>query len=1263
MENEKKFLNKKRFTLILWIISMLFLGSFLVYWYLTWSPQYYYFPNNYVENEGKINLWVFAAGKYNAIDYYKWWYGIYVNRTWDDRKRRLTSLEIRNPALHGPWVEIWGDTPANTWKACTAPNTPEGCWSVYYIFKWKWENGSNYESKVVYYDKNSTYSNINTWYVNVIDKIKENAWNLNTRERETLSELILHSSEDRLLVEVRFWDDIENGERTISSYKDVSKKFNFRVDKRESSYIWIASSEKNLFNPTNWSVKPEDLKKINFATIHLWPNANPNFSYFWRVTKELWHLNLITIDIDNIDYDSKSQPQMQTYLEVWLLDVHNWETRPVDKNWVLTNQPIARISPYKNGNSTYPTTNEAFTDWLEWPSGTFQCNVSIGSPSFRQCYDNQTKWITQHNITFTPVSHNRVIRIDVKNAQRSWVAGNAFALASDIDIWNMDQDDIIDTVPEEDDDEWNDDDVPWWTWSWIIIDWLKGTTYVEINPAEELDFRDHGKVTKKDYTHTYKMELCNTSTGILNNVMTKLHIPNKTTLIWKNTPADINTSSLMLSWSNLDNPIDNSKKLDINIFDTEISLWNLDVDECQFLTYQVNLNDSVENGDEFTVQNEFKYWTWSYTLTNQVKNTINLNQIVSISLESNPISGSDVYNNDMIEYRVTVNNDGDTKIWPGKVNCPRMLDTTTTFCKVWECRSEYLFDEILPWELLSFSYIVEVRDRDIVPNDTILYEQCKLDDSIDSNEVDHTVKSLDVDVIWGWNFSLYLNSRPKLLNSPDWNPRPDGYDRSPIQYTYRYTGSDLQPMYPQTSDPWTYVLSRWWCWPMTLPYKPNSYTFNANSTSTSPMNYLNLSSNNLNFSLNTTLPNDIPKTRLHAGTLTPTHYVPWNELNNRYKSWWDKVLPITATEHRALVNGTNGRINSNITGTMRLDRWQYRAYSTSTCSYICWCSLMWCWSCSVSYPLYRWERVNNQDIPFNASAFRNVTVWWSVAWIKTEWSHVHTNDKLSWDGSQSNIYDLWENWYNNVSSAPKLYSPPGASHWDYVVSSNNSSSTLSSSKWRYIYDKNVKMWHWYVYDRENNSRDFYYDLIESQKFGKVVKIGLSNPIRNFNMDLNHVYYYPGNLTINNPSGTSVFSWFKGTIVVEGDLYINSNMKYSTETKNRVEDLVYLWIIVKWDVYIDPRVTETIWSWYVEWSIHTWDAVETLKHLWSWTASNINFQRKAPEFYERDVNEPSEWIVFNDQVYITTPPGFAQLDDWVWAYNFNINQFTWDAVDY
>lgn len=1205
-----------------------------------------YLPYNYSSDES-VHLSITASWPNNSLDYYPGWYWVLPKR-WSDWKKRLTSFEIKNPAINS--YESFSSTPV-----CNSNWQPSWCLTMKYVFRWTDDNWRNIQSIV----KAEQYY-WQTWFVDIYDEIIENTkirnanWGLEEAFPDWNGEIVVAPWNDNsMVINTYFWDDeYLSG---VSFYKDVSKKFAFRSLTSESVYIWIAHSNNDLWW-SNDKVEPEDMWELNLATIHVKANSHwtiPYRAWVWPGDKVI---RLLTLDMDNIAFDSTSRPELVPYIDVHLVrQREDWTMYRVDANWEEWNYPIHRISlqpsEYTSNWKTIPWIDTSKTKHSIWPSGSFLCNKwTIWTPWFVDCYNDQSpefKWITQHTIDIPEFDWYQLVEFTVNNA--STYAWNAFAIAWDVDMFGNDVE-LEDLLPH-------------------LNSWVTWVTSVEVDKKTsdwENGFDDDGKETKTKFLHTYKTEVCNNTSETVNNVLVKLNKPQKSTLVGEDT-IEKTESSLMMNDNMLENPNDDTNKLPMSTFDSQINLWTLNSSECKYLSYQVIVDTTVTMWDNLKVKNEFSYNWGSLKYTNEVSNpVISLPYDAEIVLDSEPTPWSDVYPRDYITYKFTVENTGLTDIDSWYVSCGRFADTSETTCEVWDCDSIYEFEDFEIWTEIAVNYAVKVNDW--LNPWTLIEEQCKLyyeEDNWnikekDSNVVEHKVIEQVTNVYW-WDFSLELYSRPKLLNTPDWNPRPDGLDQSPIKYTYKYTGSNHNYMYPDLSLKWSYTDGRWRCSSITWPNRPNSVTYNIHTTSTNPRRYANFPNNDIDYYLDTTLPDSQPKTTLYKWTLTPSHSVPSNEVNSWFKNWWTKELPITSTEHRALENGTDWRIESDITWTTYLDEWKYVPYDTDLCYY----TVCWEYSCTTysrSYTLYRWEMMNRTQVNFDADAYRFVTVWGSTAWLKTSNWHLHTNDKLTEEGTEYNNYDLWEAWYTNVKSAPKLYAPVGSFHWDYIVSSNTSTSNLKSKEGWYLYNKEVKKWHWYVYDRLNNSRDFYTDLIEKQKFWKV-NTSNATTLDKIDMQLNNIYYYTWDLTLDKASWDVIVSWEKWTIVVEWDLYINSNVIYSKESKSSIKDLPFLWLIVKWSVYISPEVTDTVWAWHIDWTLHTWESVQTLRHLGNWTWEAFDFQRKAPEFYERDVNEPSERVFFDDRIYITTPPGFAELDDWVWSYKTNINQYTWEAIDW
>jgi hypothetical protein len=1225
-----------------------------IWGYFAWANStYYYFPENYDTDES-VHLSITASWPNNSLDYYPWGYWVFVN-TNTEGKRLLSSFEIKDPALSP--TQSYSTNPV-----CDSNWEPFLCYSMKYYFEWTEPSWRTVASEIPAHQ----YA-WQTWYIDMYSDILANAKDFSTWDDLIVTEINIRAwIKDIFLVKTFFWDDIFS--LWISSQKDISKKFVFRTKKTESTYIWVAHSDDKLWED-DWKIKAENMKYLNFATVHVKENTHWEIVYKARVEPGDSEVKFITLDMDNRWYDTNSTPELwHSYIDVYLKrdNVITWSREAVNRDWGFEDTPIYRISADANWYTflwkTIPSTDTTKIGHSVWPSGSFLCNEwTIWTPQFIDCYNDpkyldengQFKWITQYTIPLPTSNEYQFLYFKLHNSSTAF--GNAFAIAWDIDLFSNEipEDSVIASA----------NDVAWVMW----------VTTVEVDtqvPDGENGFNDDWVETKIWYLHTYKTEICNNTNAQVTNVFINLYEPIKSTLL-DVTSSDILDSTLMLNGTNLDSPVDDAKKLPIALFNSNINIWVLNPWECKYVSYQTMVENNVVQWDILSVQNEFTYDWWTTKQTNQVTNSIlAMSYDASINLSADPVSWSDMYNLDYITYSLLVTNNGLTEIWTWSLSCPRFVDTLETTCKAWECwSSTYNFNNLHVWWEIEINYTVQTTDLNSVWD--IITEQCNLEfvkadltsETRTSNDVSHTIIERSTAVAW-WSFSLELYSRPKLLNTPDWELRPDGADVSPIKYTYKYTGSNHDYMYPEVSNAGTTTVSRSDC-EYTHPYKLNSVTYNINSSSTSSRDSLSLSSNNIDFQFNTTLPSVIPKTILSSWTLTPTHYVSWDEANSWFKDGWTKEAPISSTEHRAMVNGTDWRIESNVAWTPTLDTWKYvPSWDEYSCDY--YHDSDNCDGHTWNTPLYHWEMIYRETLNFNADNYRFVTVWGSTAWLKTENGHVHTNNNLTEDWTSANTYDLWEVWYTSVVSAPKLYSPPGSSHWDYVVSTNTPSTNLESKKGRYLYNKVAKQWHGYVYDRETNARDFYIDLIDKQKFWPVQEEGednLANPLWEINLELNNVYYYPWDLTIEDSSWMVYVKWNKWTIVVGWDLYINSDVTYFKEAKDDIKKLAYLGIIVKWSVYIDGWVTDTVWSWHVDWMLHTWDSVYTLRHLGSWTADSFDFQRQAPEHYERDVNEPSEWIVFNDQVYFTTPPWFAELDDGIWSYKTNINQFTWEEVEW
>lgn len=785
---------------------------------------------------------------------------------------------------------------------------------------------------------------------------------------------------------------------------------------------------------------------------------------------------------------------------------------------------------------------------------------------------------------------------------------------------------------------------------------LSGTTSVEVTmPGAEAveSYDDDGKDTAPGALHAYRTRLCNNSAERATGVAVRISVPAQTSFL--GTSGDLAGSSLTVDGT----------VIDPSAAAAPIALDDVLPGACREVKYAVEVDESVASGAVFRVANAFLFGTGAaWQDTNEVINQVVVIMSGGLDLAATPASGTKVERGDYVDYSVTFRNDGTAAIPSGKVTCSRMASDALSECMVGQC-SPADFENLEPGGEYQFGFSVRVAPG--AAQDALLANACHADFAdltADSVAVAHAV-DVPLAQAFGGAFELELYARPKLIASPDGNPRPDGLDASPIQYTYRYAGSRMDNAYPKLSQAGQGSYGgNPRCGPTTIPYQPGAYTYWANSASTSPRSDPNVGSSPLAFSFTTVLPSAIPKTLLKSGTLTPSHQVSGGELNGWFVSGGERVLPVESTVHRATVNGRDGEISSAVSASMRLDKWQYVTYAMNYCRYVVSCGKKGCRYNTRPYQVYRWQLVSSQQVPFNASAKRAVDVTGSTGWLRTRNGDVHTNNRFSQEGTSANVYDLGEDGFGAVKSSPKSYTPPGSFHADGLVSSDAAGNLSSKAGWYAV--RKLPFGHGDAYDRSANPRDYYGDLLDRQKFGKVVRGG-QNPLKSFDPALNEIWYWPGDLTIESPTGTFLIGGKKATIVVGGNLRIKSDMAYAQPSgAAAVKDLPYLGLVVRGDVTIDPGVTATVGAWHIEGTLRTGVSAKRWKHLGQVAAGNVDLQRKAPEFNDGETNAPSEDVVFDDQLYATIPPGFAQLDDGRWSFSTSVNQFSgetsngWDA---
>ena len=1226
-----------------------------------------YLPWRYATDH-TVSLGLMAPGPDVALDYFPGGYAVLPKEPALGVKRSITSFQIQDPAVRGD--EAW---------------PYDADLDITYGFFWTESNGDEFESYVP-----ASALPSKTGWVEAMPKVKENARNKTQKslERSGPDDML---GGTYLLVKTYFGGDFDydgnlrgvpkpdgNG---ITVYSNISKKFAFRAPASQVARMGVARSDdpdtgRTLFTADGGRRVPKaGLAKANYATFHVQPGQTGKAAAFGALIPDaLAGATIVTVDADNARIDSaNAQPKLyNSYVDAFLVDSQKRYLGQAGEV-VGTGSVFWRIAPYadeaqasagiSDSNGSIPGL-PAWAGWTRGPSGSFSCkdHLPIGDPGWvTECNEGgdseDATGLMQHYVPFPSGSGDRAALFQFRNVSHA-TAGNAFAIAASVDLWPTDPD-VLTIDPSK----------PNPLQPEATGTTVSATTYVEVTmPAAvpERGFDDNGKDTASGATHTYKAEVCNGTPAAVQGVKVRLSLPELSSLVGE--PGDSTGSSLMIDGSRLDDLPDASRVLDPALFGSDLPLGELAPGQCRYFTYQADVEPGSATGGVLSVRNSFAYGSGAvWSDTNEVVNNLASTISGSLILDSNPATGTKVQRGDYVEYVVTFQNGGTAPIPSGTVTCARMTEDDVSECLVGQC-AKADFQALEPGADYQFTFSVRVKPE--AAKDAVLGNACRADfsgESADSNATAHVVEVPSAAVAGG-SFELELYARPKLINSPDGNPRPDGLDASPIRYTYRYSGSKSDNFYPKLSNSNGYSYGPVRCGPSSLPYYPNAFTYWGNSASTSPRGNPGVGSSPLTFSLATTLPSAVPKTVLKSGTLTPTHQVPGGELNSWFVDGGEKVLPIDSTVHRALVNGRDGTVSATISGTMQMDRWQYVPYALTSCSFVSSCGKRGCTYRSRTYSLYRWQLNSRTPVPFSASAARAVDVTGSTGWLRTRNGNVHTNNRFSQDGTSSNVYDLGQAGYEAVRSSPKSYTPPGSFHADYFVSSNAAGSNLTSRRGWYAL-RDLPFGHGDAYDRGKNPRDYYGDLLSRQKFGKVVKDGLPNPLKSFAPGLNEIWYWPGDLVIEAPSGTFIVGGRKATIVVGGNLRIKTDMAYAQPSGTvRSADLPYLGLVVKGDLTVDPGVTSTVGAWHVDGTLRTGAGAKRWKHLGQVAAGRVDLERKAPEFNEGETNAPSEDLIFDDQVYDTVPPGFAQLDDGRWAFFSNVNQFTgevtgwWDQAE-
>jgi len=497
-----------------------------------------------------------------------------------------------------------------------------------------------------------------------------------------------------------------------------------------------------------------------------------------------------------------------------------------------------------------------------------------------------------------------------------------------------------------------------------------------------------------------------------------------------------------------------------------------------------------------------------------------------------------------------------------------------------------------------------------------------------------------------------IRQSPNLvLNTANGEPRPDKADLTETLYTLTYQGRHIPYTYPNFSGNGGYT------YPMDHPcshYYPQMWgatTTAYNSSGGYCDNIANcpISSSPLIFNINTTLPTHAPK--LEFTVNIPTYPYGSNVMADYYmENGGTLPIPTKLTESRATENGGGGQVATAITLNVTEDTWRYQQYSTEECTYTeddceedC--------ERTMDIPLFRWEKASSTLLTETAKDTTDISVYTSTAWLKTKGGHIGTNDRLS-NGTETlaNFVDLGIPAFSNHLTPSSIYTPPDETNAELMIFGKNgtdSMKTKSSDLWKVTGTDFGFLKEGDAYDRANNPRDFKKDLLLQEKYGPVKKDALLSPAgKTLELGDGNVWAESGNYTFGQEGvdDTVTLSGGQARIYVEGDVFINANLKFSVSSGSHYRDLTSVRIDAR-NIYVSGEVTDIQAFLQARESFHTGRSKNQLRILGDVIAGNTYWERQPLlETKPEEFNKPSEYLIEDLRKYVVPPPGDTEVPE-------------------
>ncbi len=654
------------------------------------------------------------------------------------------------------------------------------------------------------------------------------------------------------------------------------------------------------------------------------------------------------------------------------------------------------------------------------------------------------------------------------------------------------------------------------------------------------------------------------------------------------------------------------------------------------------------------------------------------------NLSATPSPPGPVYQSSIISYILKVRN-----LTKKKVSSLSIVGTIPeqTTCRSGNCSGISVgnpqeLDPLFPGEF-EYRFRVQVNrnafgDSIFHPGLTVSYtDEQERNFSLDSNSLRHDLIAKKEPV---GEFQHHLNlSRSLLLNAKERNaPRADLGDRTIANHSFSYEGTGKDNVWPKKSGtgahfenlcgPYAAIpIEKQW-----LDDSNGSMTtiYNGPNTTNSIQTFANLEPSAGSFAISLKLPESRPELVVEGSSSAHelSFSYPMNAADlQAFISKGGNISKENLAQQslRAVGDGVLGKVSATNTINLREDLWEYKVVS----SYRKVCVVSKPGESGAKFqdifvPIYAWVGTPQRNFMLEASDTENISVLSSVAWVQTKFGNLGIG-KFPWteDGLPSgspNEVDLGD---SIVASLMKWYTPPEESHADLFTFSQKGENILNSGLGangkRSLEEKPVND---EVYTRKNNPRNFFDDLVNREIYGKVVRLNSDDLPPGMNklgdvftvngmltLEPDTVYYAKGTLKIGSSAKNDVIiSGGKARLVIEGNAYLTSNIRYSSNTGSDLSTIPSLRLHATGNIVIAPEVTDVELMMLAEQEFHSGRSASQLRILGDVIAKKVFWERQPllePRTQEEQVNKPSELIYEDFRKYILSPPGDKKLPDY------------------